>query len=101
MPIKDYNSYSLFTLCLAFAMTVLGSVAHYSYDVLNGKRFDWLVLLLQLIVSVFSGAVTVLISAHFQWGAEITGGLAGMAGWAGAALIKALEERLIKRISGN
>lgn len=101
MPIKDLESYNIFTLCLAFFMTVLGSVAHYSYDVLNGKQFDWVVLVLQLVVSVFSGSVMVLISAHFSWSAEITGGLAGMAGWAGAALIKVLEERLIKRIQGN
>lgn len=101
MPIKDFNSYNLFTLCLAFFMTVLGSVAHYSYDVLNGKRFDWVVLLLQLVVSVFSGSVMVLISSHFSWSSEITGGFAGMAGWAGAALIKVLEERLIRRINNS
>lgn len=100
MPIKDLESYNLFTMCLALFMTVLGSIAHYSYDILNGKRFDWVVLLLQLVVSVFSGSIMVLLSAHLGWSSAITGGLAGMAGWAGAAVIKVLEERLIKRLNG-
>ena len=32
---------------------------------------------------------------------ELAGGIAGLAGWSGATLIKALEERLIKKASGK
>ena len=34
---------------------------------------------------------------HYMWPLEVTGGICGLAGWSGPALIKALEARFLSK----
>jgi hypothetical protein len=92
------NEQALFAMILAFLMTFLGSLAQYSYKVLNGDPFNWRTLCLQMIVSIFAGVMMMLLSVHYGWSATVTGGVCGLAGWSGSTLIKTLENKIIKKI---
>lgn len=54
-------------------------------------------LLVHIFISTFSDALVVLFASFFSWDFELAGGVAGLASWSGATLIKALEERLIAK----
>ncbi|MCS3602725.1 hypothetical protein M2371_001934 [Buttiauxella sp. BIGb0471] len=95
------NNPDLFALILAFLMTLLGAMAGYAYRVINGARFSWVMLALQLIVSLFAGALMMLTAMHYLWPVEITGAICGMAGWSGSTLIKALEARFLNKAGGS
>jgi len=97
MPWK--NEPNILSMLIAFGMTLLGAIASYSFKVLNGEAFSWRTLLLQLFVSIFAGSTMVLIALHYGWPSEVMGGVAGMAGWSGASLIKALERRFLNKAS--
>lgn len=72
-------------------------MASYCYHVLNGDQFRIGTLIAQIFISTFTGALVVLAASYFNWAFEFAGGIAGLDGWSGDTLIKALEERLIKR----
>ncbi|WP_368877291.1 holin [Providencia vermicola] len=76
MPHRDPNNYSWFREVLILLMTMLGVAASYAYKVLNGERFSWRTFILQAIVAVF-------------------------AGWSGAELIKTIEKRFLRKVSGE
>lgn len=102
MPYKsDPGLLSLIGSGLAICMTLLGGLAAYAYKVINGERFSWRTLCLQLIVSIFAGVMMMLIAKNYEWPQEITGAICGMAGWSGSSLIKSLEARFLKRASGS
>lgn len=95
------NNPDLFALMLAFLMTLLGTMAGYAYRVINGAKFSWVMLTLQLVVSLFAGSLMMLAAMHYTWPVEVTGAICGMAGWSGSTLIKALESRLLARAGGT
>ena len=101
MPIKDPENISWYAVIYLFILTMFGSIASYSYHVINGEKFRFSVLVGQILVSAFAGALVVLGASYFNWPFELAGGIAGLAGWSGATLIKALEERLIKKAKGD
>ncbi len=43
----------------------------------------------------------VLAASYFDWDFELAGAIAGFVGWSGAALIKVLEEQLLKKAKGH
>lgn len=55
MPWK-YQQY-LLSMQVALAMTTLGAIAIYANGVIRSEKFNWVVLMLQVIVSIFSGAL--------------------------------------------
>ncbi|MEL4016875.1 hypothetical protein M975_1900 [Buttiauxella brennerae ATCC 51605] len=91
------NNPDLFALLLATLMTLLGAMASYAYRVINGARFSWVMLALQLIISLFAGSLMMLAAMHYKWPMEVTGAICGLAGWSGSTLIKALESRLLNK----
>ncbi|HFK8542822.1 TPA: phage holin family protein [Proteus mirabilis] len=101
MPHKDPNNYSWFREVLVLLMTMLGVAANYAYKVLNGEKFSWRTFILQAIVAVFAGAIVFLASSYYEWVPELAGGIAGLAGWSGAELIKTLEKRFLRKVSGE
>lgn len=101
MPIKEPDNINWFVAFLLLMMTLIGSLASYAYQLINGHKFNILVLLAQIIVSIFSGSIMFLIASALSWDFEWAGGLCGLAGWSGAAFIKALEERLLKKARGH
>ena len=88
------------TTILAAIMTLIGTIASYAYRVLNGEKFSFKTLALEGLVSIFSGAMVLLAAKYYAWDPEIAGGIAGLAGWSGAELIKVIEKVLIKRAEG-
>lgn len=101
MPHRDPNNYSWFREVLILLMTILGVAASYAYKVLNGEKFSWRTFILQAIVAVFAGAIVFLASSYYEWVPEIAGGAAGFAGWSGAELIKTIEKRFLRKVSGE
>ena len=101
MPIKDPNNVNWTVVVYLFVITLLGSLASYCYHIMNGDKFRIGMLLAQIAVSTFAGALVVLGASYFNLDFELAGGVAGLAGWSGATLIKALEERLIKKAKGG
>lgn len=101
MPIKDPNNINWTVIVYLFCVTLLGSIASYCYHVMNGHKFRLGTLIGQICVSTFAGSLVVLGASYFNWDFELAGGVAGLAGWSGATLIKALEERLIKKARGD
>ncbi|WP_179038248.1 phage holin family protein [Limnobaculum xujianqingii] len=86
------------TTLIAALMTLFGAMASYAHRVLNGQEFSFKTLTLQVLISIFAGAMVVLAANYYKWDPEVAGGVAGVAGWAGAELIKVLEKILINRI---
>ncbi|HIE0659271.1 phage holin family protein [Providencia rettgeri] len=101
MPYKDPNNINWLTIMLVGFMTILGSIASYANKLLKGETFRFWVLIAQVIVSVFAGALVLLASSYYMWQPEIAGGIAGMAGWSGAAVVGALERQLIKKVENE
>lgn len=99
MPWK--NEPSVISIYIALGMTLLGTIASYAYRVLSGDRFSWRTLCLQIIVSMFAGLLMALIANYYGWPVELTGSCCGLAGWAGQAFIKALENRFLNKVSGD
>ncbi|OCG10808.1 hypothetical protein A9G09_11900 [Gilliamella sp. wkB292] len=101
MPIKDPNNVNWTVVVYLFFVTLLGSLASYCYQVLNGNKFNVWILFAQIFISIFAGLLVVLAASYFNWDFELAGGIAGLAGWSGAALIKVLEEQLLKKAKGH
>lgn len=101
MAIKDPDNINWIVVVYLFFITLLGSLASYCYHVLNGVKFLVGTLIAQIFISTFAGALVVLAASYFNWAFEFAGGIAGLAGWSGATLIKALEQRLIKKAKGD
>lgn len=101
MPMKEPQTYSLFSHFIVLLMTLLGAIASYAYRILNGEEFRWSILCLQAIVAIFAGALVLLTANYYHWAAEFAGGIAGLAGWSGAEFIKTLEKRFLRRINGD
>lgn len=101
MPIKDPDNINWYVVVYLFFVTLLGSLASYCYHIMNGDKFRISTLIGQIFVSTFAGSLVVLGASYFNWDFELAGGIAGLAGWSGATLIKALEERLIKKAKGD
>ncbi|MCX8633754.1 phage holin family protein [Gilliamella sp. B3927] len=101
MPIKDPDNVNWTVVVYLFFVTLLGSLSSYCYQFLNGNKFHIWVLVAQIFISIFAGTLVVLAASYFNWDFELAGGIAGLAGWSGAALIKALEERLIRKAKGD
>ena len=101
MPIKEPDNINWYVVVYLFFVTLLGSLASYCYHVINGNKFNLMILIAQIFISIFAGALVVLAASYFNWQFELAGGIAGLAGWSGATLIKALEERLLKKARGN
>lgn len=99
MPWK--NDPSILSMLIAFAMTLIGAVASYSYKVLNGDAFSWRTLCLQIIVSIFAGLLMGLIASYYGWPVEMIGSCCGLAGWTGPAFIKALEAKFLNKATGE
>ena len=95
------NEPNIISMLIAFGMTLIGAVASYSFKVLNGEAFSWRTLVLQIIVSIFSGMIMMMAALHYGWSAEVIGAACGMAGWSGASLIKAIERRMLNKASGG
>ena len=99
MPYKDPDSYNWIVAAFISVMAFLGTAASCAYKALNGERISWGSFLLQAVVSVFAGAMVFLASSYYEWVPELAGGMAGLAGWSGAELIKTLEKRLLRKVS--
>lgn len=100
MPMPWKNQPDLLSMLVALLMTTLGAVASYANRVIKGDKFSWFILTLQIIVSVFAGSLMILAGIHYMWPLEVTGGICGLAGWSGPALIKALEARFLSKAGG-
>lgn len=98
MPMPWKNQPDILSMLIALAITTLGAIASYANRVIKGEKFSWFVLLLQVIVSIFSGAMMILAGIHYMWPMEVTGGICGLAGWSGPTLIKALEARFLSKV---
>lgn len=85
---------------ITLGMAALGSIAKTAFDIINGKSVGIKIAVCQLIVSMFAGALTILLSIALQFSAEFTGCMAGSAGWLGAEMIKVIAERM-KRSAGE
>ena len=101
MPIKDPNNVNWTVVVYLFVVTLLGSLASYCHQVLNGNKFNVWILFAQIFISIFAGLLVVLGASYFNWEFELAGGVAGLAGWSGATLIKILEEKLLKKAKGE
>ncbi|WP_216358558.1 phage holin family protein [Gilliamella apicola] len=101
MPIKDPDNINWTVIVYLFFITFLGSLASYCYHLLNGNKFFLWTLIAQIFISIFAGALVIFIASYFNWAFEVAGGVAGLAGWSGANLIKVLEEKLIKQINNK
>ncbi|MCX8641287.1 MULTISPECIES: phage holin family protein [unclassified Gilliamella] len=101
MPIKDPDNIHWIVVVYLFFVTLLGSLASYCYHLLNGHKFFLWTLIAQIFISIFAGALVILIASYFNWAFEMAGGVAGLAGWSGANLIKILEEKLLKKMKDN
>lgn len=99
MPYK--SDPNIWSILIAFGMTLVGATASYSFKVLNGESFSWRTMCLQLIVSIFAGLIMTMIAIHYNWPQEVMGGVCGMAGWSGSSLIKALENRFLSKAAGK
>lgn len=100
MP-NDPNNYGWFSSLLIVIMTLLGTAASCAYKALNGEVISWGVFFLQMVVSVFAGALVFLAASYYAWVPELSGGIAGLAGWSGAEFIKALEKRIKRKIDND
>ncbi|HHR5910307.1 TPA: phage holin family protein, partial [Providencia alcalifaciens] len=89
MPYKEPNNINLLTVMLVSLMTLLGSIASYANKVLKGEPFRLGLFIAQVIISMFAGSMVLLAASYFIWQPEIAGGVAGMAGWTGAAGVSA------------
>ncbi len=101
MPIKEPESVSILGIVLVFIMTLLGTVANYAWQIMNGEQFRWSFFFLKIMISVFAGALVLLLASYSSWAAEIAGGIAGLAGWSGAEAVKIIEARFLKRLGGG
>lgn len=97
MPMPWKSQPDILSMIVALLMTALGAIASYANRVIKGEKFSWLVLMMQVIVSIFSGSLMIMAGIHYQWPMEVNGGICGLAGWSGPALIKALEARLLSK----
>lgn len=101
MPLKNPDNINWYAIVYLFFLTLLGALASYCYHIMNGDKFRIGTLIAQIFISTFSGSLVVLGASLFSWDFELAGGIAGLAGWSGATLIKTLEERLIKKVGGK
>lgn len=101
MPYKDPNNINWLTIILGCLMAFFGGVASYANKFLKGEPFRLWILVAQIIVSMFAGALVILAASYYSWQPEMAGGAAGLAGWSGAAIVSALEKRLIKKVEND
>ncbi len=99
MPWK--NEPSWVSVLLSLGMTVLGAIANYAFKILSGELFSWRTMILQLTVSLFSGALMWLLMHHYDVADDFAGAVCGLAGWSGASLIKALEKRILNKVNNE
>lgn len=99
MPTKTPAAIEMTSVILMFIMCLLGSLASYCYRVLNGQKFRPGILGLQIVISFFAGSLVFMAAWYFEWHQAIGGGLSGLAGWSGAALVKAVEKRFLSKVS--
>ncbi|EEG83140.1 phage holin family protein [Proteus terrae] len=101
MPYKDPNNMNWFTALLIAGMAVFGGIASYANKIVKGEPFRFAILLAQIVVSMFSGALILFGASYFQWQPEIAGGIAGMAGWMGSAFISAVGKLFLRKVAGE
>ncbi|CAG9426026.1 phage holin family protein [Providencia alcalifaciens] len=99
MSYKEPDNINLLTVMLVGLMTLLGSIASYANKVLKGEPFRLGLFIAQVIISMFAGSMVLLAASYFAWQPEIAGGVAGMAGWTGAAGVSALEKRFLRKVA--
>lgn len=85
---KEPQNYNLFAHMLVLLRTLLGAVASYAYQILNGDEFRWSILYLQAIVAIFADTLVLLSASYYPWTTEFAGGVAGL-----------LEKRTINKIT--
>lgn len=98
MTIKNPDNVNWFVVIVLYVITLLGSLASYSYEILNGKQFLLWTLIAQIFISIFAGTLVIFIASYFNWEFEFAGGAAGLAGWSGANLVKILEDKFLKKL---
>ena len=101
MPIKEPDNFNWAVVIALLVITFLGSVASYTYKIINGHKFSVLGFIAQAIISMFSGLIMFFIASYFHLEFELAGGLCGLAGWSGAAFVSAIEKRLLKKARGE
>lgn len=98
MTIKNPDNVNWLVVIVLYVITLLGSLASYSYEILNGKQFLLWTLIAQIFISIFAGTLVIFIASYFNWEFEFAGGVAGLAGWSGANLVKILEDKFLKKL---
>ena len=63
MPYK--SDPNIWSILIAFGMTLMGGIASYSFKVLSGEMFSWRTFCLQIIVSIFAGLIMIMIAIHY------------------------------------
>jgi hypothetical protein len=101
MPIKDPDNVNWTVVIYLFIITSLGSLSNYCHHLLNGDRFNIWGLIARIFISTFAGVLVALTASYFNWEFEFAGGVAGVAGWSGTVLIKALENKLTRKVKGD
>lgn len=100
-PMQNNDPSSWIYWLITLGMAALGSIAKTAFDIINGKSVGLKIAICQLIVSMFAGALTILLSIALQFGSEFTGCMAGSAGWLGAEMIKVIADRMKKNAGGQ
>lgn len=99
MQNNDPNTWPYWLITLG--MTAMGAIAKVAFDILSGKSVGFKIAVCQLIVSMFAGSLTILLSIALHFSAELTGCMAGSAGWLGAEMIKVIADRMKKNAGGQ
>jgi hypothetical protein len=98
MQNNDPNNWVYWLVTLG--MAAFGSIAKISFDIINGKSIGLKLAFCQFIISMFAGALTILLSIALNFSPELTGCMSGSAGWLGAEMIKVIAERMKKNAGG-
>ncbi|EOD8959577.1 phage holin family protein [Providencia stuartii] len=98
---KDPNNINWLTIILVCFMAFFGGIASYANKFLKGEPFRFWIMIAQIMVSMFAGALVLLAASYYSWQLEIAGGAAGLAGWSGTAVVSALEKRFIKKVENE
>lgn len=94
MKMKEPSSFDWIATLIYLGLAAFGSIAKTAFDIIEGRPTGIKIAFCQLIVSMFAGALTVLLCIAFEFRPELTGCMTGSAGWLGAEMIRTIAGRM-------
>lgn len=95
MSNRDFSFYEI-VICILLA--ILGSLAKSASAYIQQRKFQWLEILCNIIVSLFAGILIYMICKYLEFDSLIIAICSSLSGWLGSELIVVLANRLKKEV---